>query len=184
MDTLNESQISIFEKQCGYVPFLMNKSKAVRSYIKGVLLKFILFIFLCALLKWNESFLPLLIVYSIFLIIDTYLRAFSVMKKHMINHLDKAVIHARGVVAEKRHVYPKGLIRFLSKHSKDDQDINQYKYHFYSELKVLIPFHGEQWFPCTSETYARAASGDPAVILEFPEAYELGTTCCFLALDE
>ncbi len=184
MDTLSQSQIGIFEKQCGYVPFLMSKSRAVGRYIKGILLKIILFIFLCVLLKWNQSFLPLLIAYSIFFVIDTYLRAFSVIKKHMINHLDKAVIHACGVVIEKRHVYPRGLARFLSKHSEDDQDIGQYEYHYYAALKVLLPSREEQWFPCTTETHVRAVAGDPAVVLRFPEEYEVGTFCCFLDLDE
>ncbi len=184
MNTLNDAQIRLFEEQCGYVPFLMNKSKAVRGYIKGILLKSSLLFLLCVLLKWNNSFLPLVIVYCIFLVVHTYLKAFSVMRGHMINHMEEAVIYASGVVVEKRHFYPKRLKRFISRHAEDRRDADEYSQHYYSELKVLIQPHEEKWFPCTTNTYERTVVGDPAIVLKFPEEYELGSFCSFLALDE
>lgn len=184
MNRLGEEQISIIEKQCGYVPLLMNRSKAVRSYIIGVFLKFILFILLCALYKWNENFLPLLIVYSIFLIVHTYVRAFTVLNKHMINHLDKAEIHASGVVVEKRHVYPQKLINFVRRQTQGARAAKAYSESYFAEIKVLMGPQEEAWFPCTRITYERAVAGDPVLVLKFPEEYELGSFCCFLASNE
>lgn len=180
MSTPDTNQISILEKQCGYVPFLMNKSKVVRTYLWGLLIKFVLFIGLCALVKWNEMFLALLIIYSVFVLIDTYIRAFACMKKHMINHLDKAIIAGTGVVMNKKHNYPNKLIRLMRRYSNDDRDAMQYNNSYYSSLEVLVNGNENKWYTCTNMTYEHATAGDKVIILEFPEEYELGKYCCFL----
>lgn len=180
MNGLNEEQIKLLQTQCGYVPFLMNRSKAARDYLKGMVLKFVVFVALCALVKWNGVFLAVLVPYAIYVLIDSYVKAFAIMRKHMINHLDKAVVLGFGVVQDKRHRYATGLIRLFSRRSGEDSGDNPYRVHYFSELKVLVPENEAIWLPCTNQTFEQAAAGDPAILLEFPEAYELGKRCCFL----
>ncbi len=185
INSLSEQQISFFEKQCGYVPILMNRSKAVRNYLKGVMFRALLFIFLCMVVKWNEKFLVLLIFYSIYFALDTYRKAFSCLRKQMINNLDKARIVGAGIVVDKAHEYPEGLVGWIRRRSKGERAESEYKYQYYSSLKLSFNGREENWYSCTNMTYEQAVAGDCATVVEFPEEYELGRYCCFLdRLDE
>lgn len=178
INKLNENQKKAIQKQCGYVPFYVNKSKAMRLYYVRLFVCLVLFIITCGAAKLDESLIILPIAAGVFMVVSAIIQGLKVLQKHMINNLDDATIIGQGVVTDKNITYLNGLHRLFNR--DHNREVTR---QYITSLEVSLSNGENKRIPCTNTTFEHAAKSYSVILLEFPEDYELGRYCCFLEKD-